>query len=278
MTIEAPTTENRPDEIKRFGRADRLEHILMVITFTGLAVTGLPQKFVDAGISQLMIRLMGGIETVRIIHRVMATGMMAGAIIHGGSATYKLFVLRKPPYMLPTLKDLFDMWNTFRFNIGLGVKEHPRMGRFNFEEKAEYWALVWGTIVMIITGFMLWNPIATTNLLPGEIIPAALAAHSGEALLAVLAIIIYHLYNVLSNANFSIFTLWINRGLAEEKHAIEIEAIDKGDIPQAPEPDVYKKRMRVFIPYAVVVTLLLTAGLIWFVTFEQTAITTVPGF
>ena len=63
--------------------------------------------------------------------------------------------------------------------------------RFTFDEKFEYWAFVWGTLVMGLTGFMLWNPIVTAKILPGVAIPAALAAHSGEALLAVLAIAIW---------------------------------------------------------------------------------------
>jgi len=55
------------------------------------------------------------------------------------------------------------------------------MGRFTFEEKAEYWALVWGTVIMALTGFMMWNPIATAKFLPGEVYPAAKAAHGAEA-------------------------------------------------------------------------------------------------
>jgi cytochrome b subunit of formate dehydrogenase len=177
--------------------------------------------------------------------------------------------------MLPTMKDITDMWFTFLHNIGLR-KELPKMPRFNFEEKAEYWALVWGTILMIITGFMLWNPIAAASFLPGEVIPAALAAHGGEALLAVLAIVFYHLYNVLAHRNLSIFSGEIKTHLVEEKHALEYEDIQAGKVPEPPPPEVYRKRMRYFVPFAVVMTLLLVAGLIWFVTFEQTAITTIP--
>ncbi|MCS7039976.1 MAG: hypothetical protein NZP34_10260, partial [Caldilineales bacterium] len=71
----------------------------------------------------------------------------------------------------------------------------------------EYWAVIWGTAVMIITGFMLWNPITTTKFLPGSWIPAAKAAHGGEALLAFLAIIVWHVYNVhIKTFNRSMFT------------------------------------------------------------------------
>jgi cytochrome b subunit of formate dehydrogenase len=165
---------------------------------------------------------------------------------------------------------------TMAFNLGLR-DEHPRMGRFNFEEKLEYWAVIWGMGIMILTGFMLWNPIATTRFLPGEAIPAAKTAHGNEAVLAVLAIIIWHMYNVLvAHRNLSMFSGRINREIMEEKHEQELEAIERGETPQPPPPDIYRKRMKRFVPFAVVMTIALLAGLIWFVTFEQTAITTIP--
>jgi cytochrome b subunit of formate dehydrogenase len=262
--------------IFRFHVPERIEHIILLVSFTGLALTGLPQKFAQNPFAQSMIDVFGGIEVVRIIHRVFATMLMAAGIYHGGSITYKLFVLGQPPYMLPSFSDLTDLIQTMAYNLGLR-KEHPRMGRFNFEEKLEYWAVIWGMSIMILTGFMLWNPVATTRFLPGEAIPAAKTAHGNEAVLAVLAIIIWHMYNVLvAHRNLSMFSGRIRREIMEEKHAEELERIEQGETPPPPPPDVYRKRMKWFIPFAVVVTTILLAGLIWFVTFEQTAITTIP--
>ena len=127
--------------IPRFRWPERVEHIILLVSFTGLAVTGLPQKFVQNSLAESMIVLMGGIETVRIIHRVFATVLMAAGIYHGGAITYKLFVLGQPPYLLPNFSDLTDLIQTMAFNLGLR-DEHPRMGRFNFEEKLEYWAVM----------------------------------------------------------------------------------------------------------------------------------------
>ncbi len=87
------------------------------------------------------------------------------------------------------------------------AKTPPQMGRYTFEEKMEYWAFAWGAIIMGATGFMMWNPISTVKFLPGEVIPAAKAAHGGEALLAVLAIIIWHMYGVhIKRFNKSMWT------------------------------------------------------------------------
>ena len=272
--LKKMVTETK-EMVRRFPVSARFEHIVLLTAFTVLALTGLPQKYAQAPWAEALIAFLGGIETVRIIHRVAATALMAEAIYHGGMITFKLFVLGEPPYLLPKLKDLFDLFGVMAYNLGIR-KEHPKMERFNFEEKLEYWAVIWGMGVMIATGFMLWNPIATTRFLPGEAIPAAKQAHGSEAFLAVVAIITWHFYNVLSHGNFSIFTGWIRRDIMEEKHAQELEEIDEDMVHVAPPSDVIKKRLRWFIPLAIVMTTLLVAALIWFVTFEQTAITTIP--
>lgn len=266
---------NGKQVVKRFNLSARVEHIILLVTFTGLALTGIPQKYATQPWAEWMIAVMGGIETVRIIHRVMATALMAEAIYHFGVITFKIFVLREPPYMLPTFKDGRDLVAVMAYNLGLR-KKHPEMERFNFEEKMEYWAVIWGMGVMIATGFMLWNPIATTRFLPGEAVPAAKQAHGSEALLAVLAIITWHLYNVLTHGNFSMFTGWVSRRLMKHKHSLELEAIETGNLPEPPPADVYRSRMRVFIPVAILISIVLLAGLVWFVTFEQSAITTIP--
>ena len=79
--------------------------------------------------------------------------------------------------MIPGLNDS-ALRRAITFNLGVR-KEPPHEGRFTFTEKVEYWALIWGTVIMAVTGLMMWNPIATTNLLPGQFIPAAKAAPRG---------------------------------------------------------------------------------------------------
>jgi cytochrome b subunit of formate dehydrogenase len=260
----------------RFTVFQRIEHFILLTTFTMLALTGLPQKYATENWAQTMIDLMGGIETIRIIHHSMATLLMAEAIYHGGVISYKLYVLGRRATMLPSLRDLRDVIVWVRYNLGLS-QIHPRMPRFNFGEKAEYLAVIWGTIIMAITGFMMWNPIATTKLLPGTWIPAARAAHGAEALLAVLAIITWHFYNVLiKRFNASIFTGKISHEAMVEEHAEELESIEQGYQPPRIPDKILARRKRIFFPYAVVMSIVLVGGLIWFITFEETAISTVP--
>jgi cytochrome b subunit of formate dehydrogenase len=167
---------------------------------------------------------------------------------------------------------------TLRFNFGR-ASSRPRGGRFTFEEKVEYWSLLWGTLIMVLTGFALWNPIATARFLPGQFIPAALAAHAGEALLAVLAVIVWHGYGVhVRHFNRSMFTGEMSEEEMREHHPLELEALQEGGGPPDPPPAVWRRRFAVFLPVAAVLTLLGVAALYWFVTFEATAITTVRPY
>jgi formate dehydrogenase gamma subunit len=260
----------------RFTLSDRTEHWVQVASFTILAITGLVQKYASASLSEGLITLMGGIESVRLIHRYAAIVLMVATVYHIGGLGYRLFVTRVRPSIVPTLRDVQAAWLAVRYNLGLTTQK-PQQGRFTFEEKAEYWALVWGTVVMIITGFMMWNPIATARFLPGDFIPAAKAAHGGEALLAVLAIIVWHIYGVhIKHFNRSMFTGYISEKEMLEEHPLELADIKAGVATRPVDPELVDRRQRLFIPVYGVLAAVLLFGIYAFVTFEETAITTLP--
>lgn len=266
------------ERFPRFRMMARIEHIVLLTSFTILAITGLPQKYPETAWAEAMINFMGGIETTRIIHRFSAFVLVLGSVYHIFTSAYRLFVKRERMRILPRVKDIRDVIDTLRFNLGL-ISGHPRMTKFNYGEKLEYWAVVWGTAIMAITGFMLWNPIAVTTFLPGQFIPAAKAAHGGEAILAVLSILIWHFYNVLIKfRNFSIFSGWLPREQMEEEHAIELERIEAGGTPWPglALPVLYRRR-RIFIISSVIIGTAIFVGLVWLFTFEETAITTLPA-
>lgn len=263
-------------QYRRFTPSQRFEHVLLLVSFSMLALTGLPQKYAGHDWAKTMIDVLGGIESVRMVHRFMATLLMAESIFHIGMISYKVFVLGHRLDMAPTLTDAKNVWDEVRYNLGLR-KDYPRYPRYNYGEKAEYLAVVWGTLVMVLTGFMLWNPIATTKLFPGTWIPAARAAHGAEAVLAVASILTWHMYNVhIKHFNRAMFTGKVSQEQMEEEHGEELEALEKGRVRRDPPPDVIRKRRRVFWPYVAVTTVIMLAGLLYFVTFEQSAITTVP--
>ena len=269
--------KTKQQQYPRFRVGARIEHIILLITFTVLSITGLPQKYIEAPISEAMVDWMGGIESVRLIHRYAAFLLVAGSVFHLFTGAYRSLVKRERMRIMLRLSDVRDLWDTIRHNLGFSPHP-PKMPKFNWGEKIEYWAVIWGTTIMVITGFMLWNPIATTNLLPGQFIPAALAAHGGEAVLAVLSILIWHLYNVLvKHRNFSIFTGSLPREQMEEEHALELERLESGGDPwPGLSLPVLKRRRRIFFVASIIIGSLMMAGLIWAFTFEETAITTIP--
>lgn len=259
----------------RFDLGQRIEHGLLILSFTVLSISGLPQKYPDSAWGEWMIWVMGGIETTRLIHHTAAIVLILGSIYHVGVLGYRLFVQRVEMTMLPGWKDVVDAVQHLGYNLRL-VKKPPQMGRYTYGEKVEYWAVVWGTVIMILTGFMLWNPIATTRILPGEWIPAAKAAHGGEALLAVLSIVTWHMYNVhIKHFNKSMFGGWLSRHEMEEEHPLELAALEKG-AARPVNPTTLQRRQRLYLPVAVLFSLVLLVSVYFFVTFEATAITTVP--
>jgi cytochrome b subunit of formate dehydrogenase/cytochrome c551/c552 len=264
-----------PRQYERFHWSQRIAHALLLASFTLLGLTGLPQKFALTGWAQTMIQFFGGIETTRLIHHVSAVVLTLLAIYHFLDVGYKIFVRRTSLSMLPTLKDVKDALQAFFYNLGLG-KSRPQMGRYTFEEKAEYWALIWGIVIMGITGFLMWNPITSTRIFPGEIIPAAKAAHGGEALLAVMAIVVWHMYGV----HFKKFNtaMWTGKQTEEEmihEHPLELADIKAGLAERRVDAKTLRKRKLVYFPIASVLAVIMLFGVYGFVNGEKTAITTV---
>jgi cytochrome b subunit of formate dehydrogenase len=260
----------------RFPLAQRVQHALLILSFTTLALTGLSQSFAATGVGERIVGGLGGIEWVRIGHRVAAVVLMVTGIWHLLEAAHHVFVRRRPLSILPRVKDVLDFWQTLRYNLGRAAAR-PRMGRFTFEEKVEYWALLWGTGLMVATGFMLWNPLATTRFLPGQWIPAAQVVHAGEAVLAVLAVLVWHGYGVhLRHFNRSMFTGTMTESEMRHEHPLELETLLSGE-PAAADEKALARRRRVFWPVCAVVTLALAAGLVWFVTLEETALPVKPS-
>jgi cytochrome b subunit of formate dehydrogenase len=274
QTNTAPAPVQVP---KRFSVLQRIEHIVLVVSFTTLGLTGLAQKFSSNEIAAAIIQLLGGIENVRIIHRVAATILALETIYHIIVLAYKTYVRRTELGMLPGPKDALDALDVLRYNLGL-TKAHPKLPRYNFAEKAEYWAMLWGTAVMGLTGFILWNPIVAAKILPGQFIPAAKAAHGGEAVLAVLAILVWHFYNVhLKSLNKAMFTGKMTPHQMEEEHGEELERLAAGKVRPAPSPEGMRRRERIFIPFAVIATLVMVYVVFWAVTVESTAVATAPS-
>jgi cytochrome b subunit of formate dehydrogenase/cytochrome c5 len=260
----------------RFDLSQRIEHIIFLVSFSLLGLTGLVQKYAESPISQFVMQAMGGVENTRLVHHFAAAVIMAVSIYHIIIVLYRIFVLRVRWTMMPVIEDFKHLFDDLRYYLGMR-KHKAYYARYNYGEKVEYLAVVWGTIIMAITGFMMWNPIVTTKILPGEFIPAAKAAHGAEAVLAVLSIIVWHFYNVhLSRLNKSMFNGKLSEEEMAHEHPAELDQIKAGKVDVLPPPDVLRRRKRIFLPTAIILALLFSLGLIGFITIETTAITTLP--
>ena len=279
-TMIKPPVKATPSDEKitytRFSIPQRFEHIVFLLSFTVLGFTGLIQKFSANPVSDSFILMLGGIENVRLIHHYSAIIMMIVSGYHVLALTYKVYVLRVRWTMMPVIDDVMHLINDVLY--WLTIRKHRAYyGRYNYAEKMEYLAVVWGTVIMGLTGFMMWNPISTTQVLPGEVVPAAKAAHGYEAILAVLAIIIWHFYHVhLKHLNKSMFTGKLTRTEMIHEHPAELAQIEAGLVEKRPTLKSIKRRQQVFFPMAVIFSIAFGFGIYKFTNFEVTAITTVP--
>lgn len=210
----------------RFTRGEIIEHWVLLVSFSTLGFTGLLQRYATTYIIGLFINVVfGGIDTLRVIHHLAAIVFILQSIYHGFKILYFWFVRREPGAMFPLLKDLTDMLEMIKYNTGFS-KARPKFDRYTVEEKLEYWALIWGTVVMGLTGLMQWFPTITTRYLPGSAIPIARVTHSLEALLAVAAIAMWHMYHsVIKEHNTSIFSGLMDEHEMKENHTLEYERI-----------------------------------------------------
>jgi cytochrome b subunit of formate dehydrogenase len=228
--------------VTRFGRWAIVQHAAVIVLFTALLVTGLPQKWPQSDVSQGVVDALGGIFATRWIHRLAGILFALLAATHLVVAIFQVTTRRAKPSMLLTRKDFRDTLQNLRFYLGL-VDEPPRFGRYDYRQKYEYWGLIFGSAIMVITGFFLILPILTSRFLPAELIPAAKAMHSNEAMLALLIVLIWHLYGAHLNpevfpGDSSIFTGKVSKARLAHEHPLEYAELygEPAPPPSPPAP------------------------------------------
>ncbi len=215
----------------RFKLRQRLEHIGVMSLFIILCVTGLPQKFFQAGWAETMIVWMGGIDRIRWIHRAAGIAFALLTFTHLTTAIGLVITGRSSLSLVPTRQDFTDAIDTLKYYLGTSDVK-AKFGRFDYRQKFEYWGLVFGAVIVIVTGAVLLFPMFVARFLPGELIPAAKLAHGNEALMAFLVVIVWHIYNAhLSPDVFpfdtSIFTGKVSRERMQHEHPLEWAEIEE---------------------------------------------------
>jgi formate dehydrogenase subunit gamma len=222
--------------LQRFSLRQRVEHFLVMSIFTLLALTGFPQKFYDAGWAHTIVSLFGGMERMRFVHRMCGIAFATLSVLHVFTIGLKVASGRARPTLVPTRKDFSDAVLTIRYYLGLSDR-HAAFDRFDYRQKFEYWGLLLGGVLMVVTGLILYFPLVAVQFLPGEFVPAAKVAHSNEGLMAFLVVITWHVYNAhLSPDTFpfdtSIFTGKISRERMEHEHPLELARMEGSGTPE----------------------------------------------
>jgi len=213
----------------RFKPSERREHVVLMLSFGTLAVTGLLQTFSYLSPVALLIQFLGGVDAIRTIHRLAAITSAAQSFYHVWRILETWFVKRERGGMWPYFRDLQNLVQMVKFNAGL-TNKRPQFDRFTIEEKLEYWALLWGNLVMGATGFIMWFPLVVTSVLPGQVFPVAQALHRWEAILAALAILTWHMYHgCIKDGNRSIFTGLMSEAEMQHVHPLEYQRILAAD-------------------------------------------------
>lgn len=217
------------EEFERFSIVFRLQHIALFTSCIVLIFTGIPLKFPNTAWAEVFFRLVGGVAVSGLIHRVGAVGLIAVGTFH----MFYIMAMKEGRHniveLLPRFHDVVDVYKNVKYFLGFS-KIGARFGRFAYIEKFDYWAVYWGMVVMITSGLMLWFQDLTMAILPKYALDMAHEAHSDEALLATLAIIIWHFYNVHFNPdNFPMSWTWLTGKISKEKmlhhHPLEYEKI-----------------------------------------------------
>lgn len=213
----------------RFTLSQRIQHIVLIASFFTLVLTGLPVLFPDLPLIHKLFFFESSFWLRGIIHRIagvtlIGLGMFQIAYVMVSRRGNEDFLK-----MIPTPRDAGDAVGQILYNLGFR-NEKPKFGKFNFGEKFEYWALMWGTLLMAVTGLLLWFHEAAIALFPIRILDIIRIVHGFEAILAFLAILIWHMYHVfLKPEIFPMNKTWITGTLSgkelQERHPLEYEAI-----------------------------------------------------
>ena len=227
----------QPRILFRMTLGQRIQHLTLLLSFFTLVFTGFALKYPSSWLAAVFVN-----ELVRsYIHRI------AGVVLIAVSLFHLWYVIRKPDGrqlikdMLPDWKDVTDARDAFRYYLGRS-DQRPMFGRFTYAEKMEYWALVWGMFVMAGTGLMAWFKVAVGQHVPGWWVDAAITIHFYEAVLATLAIVVWHLYGVIFDPDaYPMNWAWFDGKMSieqyEHEHPLDTLAIEKACGPEE-KPEV----------------------------------------
>ncbi len=229
---------------------ERIQHLNLAINFTILVITGFALSFPTAFWVSPITDVPAGMTMRGFLHRLCGVAIV---FLGGYHILYCIFTKRGRGIikdMIPGLKDAKDLLETLKNNLFINrPPKEIKMPRFNFREKLEYFGLIWGTLVMTITGFILWFEVEWLRYFPQWTFNLARTIHFYEAILATLTIIVWHFYSVIFNPDvYPMNWAWITGYLTEhemkEEHGLELEKLkaqEKGEWKEFKEREAVGK-------------------------------------
>jgi cytochrome b subunit of formate dehydrogenase len=224
----------------RFTLGQRCLHGILIITFLGLAGTGLPLRFSGNAGAMGFANFVGGFGVLLFFHKLCGVTLTAAFLTHVGHTAYKILSTRRwnlfwgPDSLVPNLKDLQDLIGQIRWFLWLGPK--PKYERYTYWEKMDYWGVFWGMAIIGLSGYGMWFAPFLSRYIPGSVMNVALVLHGEEALLATSFIFTVHFFNEnLRPENFpGDLTMFTGRQSEEEfkeRHPAEYERmVQSGDL------------------------------------------------
>ena len=208
----------RKPQVRRMRPHEVWQHTLLMVSFTALVISGFALRFTESWLTRFFFGWEGGFELRGEAHRGAAILFVATILWHLIFITLYRRGREFVADMMPKMSDFTGFVQRILYNLGLR-KQSPKFDRFSYVEKAEYWALVWGTVVMIGTGFLLWFDNDFIHFLPKGVLDVALVIHYWEAWLATLAIGVWHLYSTVFNPHvYPMNPSWMTGTMPEEMY------------------------------------------------------------
>lgn len=238
--------ESLPDdtEFRRFNWFHISMHYVLIASFMGLAITGMPLKYRNALWAPILMDLFGGVHSAGLIHRICAAVLLTDFTAAFIWAIVYWVLIKRMPFFGPdsiffNLKDVWDVRDNIRYFLGLG--KQPKFERYSYWEKFDFFAVFWGMFAIGFTGLCLWFPEIASRFFPGKFLNIAIIMHSDEALLAAAFIFVVHWFNAHFRPekfpiDMVIFTGKLTKEELKHERPLEWERIKN-------DPELFRRRL-----------------------------------
>ena len=232
--------KSKKGKVTRFDKQEIVWHFLLFLSFTTLIITGFALRYPDAFWAKPFAHSLLGFKLRSLIHRiagVIFTGLFVYNVLYSIFSEHGRKVISEK---FPVIKDISDVTTNVKYTLGLSSQK-PVFDKFNYTEKAEYWALMWGGMVMIVTGFPMWFKGQFLQFIPKWLWDVFKAVHFYEAWLATLAILVWHMFFMIFDPDtYPVTWSWITGKISiremRERHPLEYKRmVARGEIDETME-------------------------------------------